>query len=818
MNLHKEVPNLVVYTPDRRTALSNVLSPYEFTCDYNFGTLSQMSFTVQKYIYNIDLEEWVKNPCYDYLDKDMVLCSNDNDNYFRFNARSFYESYEKYTITKESRNKASSIYNAGVNLQHVDIQTETELYDVGTKSGYNWAWGCYTSEGAYIDGSDNLAANYQNYACQEFFPVEVGDIIAIYSNGENAGYHYYIDAYNDATASSYTIQPIAKKYDDSATPQEGHYQRIRVNKSWFSNNNTKGYVRFSYYNLDATKSNGYYSTYPIHGYIKIYSGERHCSSIYYDGSDSQHTVKMPWWVVDSIEEETDGLNMTKTVTAYSYEYTLSKKSFSLSDSTLPLYIPPSLYNRVNGSNWYYDIYTNSDGSQVLSSIGSQRMEKGLVNQLLECLPKWEIGYVSSGLATKYRTFSNVDNANIYSFLMNEIQSAYNCFVIFDTENMTINFISKTDCTLKTDTTLSWNNVVKSMKITNQDNRFVTAMRVHTADDTYGIGLINPLGDNKIYNFSAYKEYMNFVADENKKRTLYEAANDILVNLNSTTTGDYRKAANELIKQNLEIVKLKTKLSEALTNYRSKADIINTYLAESYQNSVIPADYYISDKPRQPNDMLTKYAPQNSFANYHSETLFYELYALAKTYNDVKTELTTATNYYNAAFSEMKSIAQKASTKTASNSGFSEAEIKALSPFIVEGDWTNSNAVFSDSYSVDDIYNTLVDTYDDAKSEFDSIYSQRNYDFSIEAANILAIDEMKNCISNLSLGNRLYIEKDGGYIQPVLLSIHINYDDLSDFTMSFSTDYNRKPLELRFSDLFGTITQTSVETPAFTFND
>ena len=84
-------------------------------------------------------------------------------------------------------------------------------------------------------------------------------------------------------------------------------------------------------------------------------------------------------------------------------------------------------------------------------------------------------------------------------------------------------------------------------------------------------------------------------------------------------------------------------------------------------------------------------------------------------------------------------------------------------------------------------------------------------------NILAIPEMQENIDNMYLGNNLLMSSPTGFINPVLLSVHINYDDLTDFSMSFSTDYKRKPLQLRFCDLFGTINQISVETPTFTFD-
>lgn len=828
MILHKTPPDLAVYTPDRRQILSNIWSPYDMSIDYNFGTASQMSFSVQKYIYNTRTEEWIENPCYKYLETDMLIKSTDNDDYFRFKG---YTPVQNYSCqASHARSDVNTRYYCSSNLNgNTSFRDEIQLYDIGSEYGYVWNVGCYINSGAYIDGTDNMSSYYNRIACKEFFPVEEGDIIALVSKVSENGdgkyiadkngtvhFQYYIDTYDDADAAKWNKQVITNHTADPIS-------RIRVSSSWFSNGNKKGYIRFSAGNPLATyttdgNSFSWTASQPAYGYVIIYSGERHCCSIECN-SVGEQKVKIPWWIITNIEENTDNINFTKTVTAYSYEYVLSNKTFSLSEGTFPLYTPPNLYDLVNSSNWLYDAYTNSNNS-IASSHGSQRMKKGLINQITEWLPNWNIGYISQGLSTKYRTFDDVDNANIYSFLTNEIQSKFNCFVIFDTDSMTINLVSKNDCILESNTALTWDNALKSMKITNEDNRFVTAMRVHTSDDSYGLGLINPTGNNILYNFSAYQDYMNFVADRSKNRTLWEAVCSVIKNID-TYSDNYRNYARTVIEQNLEIIKLETKLTEALTNYRSKADMINVFLREDYGSDTLPTNYYISDIPRSSWEMKygNNYKPTAKYKNYHSYHLYKELYDLAVAYEGVRASYEDAVEKYNEAYSKMQEIAKKTSINTSyANSDLSEIELKALSYFIVEGDWSNPNATFSDTYSADDIFDTLVEVYDDAKSELNSIYSKRNYDFSVDTANILAIDEMEDCISELSLGNSLKIFRENEWITPVLLSIHIDYNDLSNFTMSFSTDYNRQPLSLRFTKLFGTINQTSVNTPTFTFDN
>ena len=148
-----------------------------------------------------------------------------------------------------------------------------------------------------------------------------------------------------------------------------------------------------------------------------------------------------------------------------------------------------------------------------------------------------------------------------------------------------------------------------------------------------------------------------------------------------------------------------------------------------------------------------------------------------------------------------------------------AEILALQPFIIEGDWTNENAVFSETYGADDIVDTLSDVMEQAATDFANIYANDNYDFETDMINWMAIPEMQNQAKRIKVGQTVNLcTETNKWVSPILLELYINHKDDSDFKMTFTTDYTRKPLQFRFADLYGTITQTSVTDNAFTFNE
>ena len=102
---------------------------------------------------------------------------------------------------------------------------------------------------------------------------------------------------------------------------------------------------------------------------------------------------------------------------------------------------------------------------------------------------------------------------------------------------------------------------------------------------------------------------------------------------------------------------------------------------------------------------------------------------------------------------------------------------------------------------------------------DSFISKPQYDFEAKTTNIINTEEMKVNVDKIKVGKTICINTENDtFISPILLELHINYFDDSDFNMVFTTNYKRKPEEFRFADLYSTISQTSVSDKTFTFDE
>lgn len=141
---------------------------------------------------------------------------------------------------------------------------------------------------------------------------------------------------------------------------------------------------------------------------------------------------------------------------------------------------------------------------------------GLLDILQANLTGWTIDHIDDSLKTMYRTFNDVSvKLNIYEFLTKNVQDAYECIVLFDVLNRTINFYAKAEYIVPTDIHLTERDWVNRIVIQEDSESIYTALNTITTekisssfDDTITIAAVNPTGSNIMYNFSLYYSWMS----------------------------------------------------------------------------------------------------------------------------------------------------------------------------------------------------------------------------------------------------------------------------------------------------------------------
>lgn len=913
-----KVPNVILYSMNKKDPIGIVRYINEFKCDYHFNSTSELTFEIPQKIYDSERYEWIDNPYYDDLKTDMILYLADPTEQYKFNGSPILadNQYSLKSLSDTTARPSSNMrYDVNGGLNGFKIQEETLLHDLGLSKGYLWDWqhyydshNGYANQKAHTDSSQYEGyAGYKHLCCDSFIPVESGDIICIRSGVAGNPVFIYRSFFYEDNDSTTMIKNLLHN-ENSSFVQPNPVSRIGINnvetekrrrivKITAVNNGSitvtdsdgspynigvaenehssgipgtssgnvftatdsddivagtqyyvgydidiaadlsTGYLRFDCVDIQATKTvkNGttrwVYHLMP-EGYVQVYSGLRNVTQ-FNVGEKGSYSIKQVWWVITNTEESNDGINKVKTITAKSYEHTLTKKAFSLSEGTMPLFFPNKIYNLITSSDWRRDVWESNGNKYQAKS--PQRCTRGLLNQILDYLPEWSIGYVDSELKSnvpispiccKYRSFDETTNENIYSFLIDTVEKAYHCFFIFDSENMTINIVNGNPTSVNSNgapmqegavgsssnIVLTWSNAIKSTNIKATEDRIVSALRVHTADDEYGMGLINPTGNDVLYNFSAYKSQMQYIADPDKNRTLWEAV-EAWQTAYDNAISNYQSAAQTYTEKLLEVIENESTMSEALAEYRAVVEKINIGAAAAGVESpyLDYPIYYSSINLNFPS----------SWAKPHLS----DLYNASKNYweTSVTRNSNINTRDYNYRILRNSRNFLTMDYKTAvAQEGYailSPKEVLELQKFIVEGDWTNENAVFSEEFSATDILDTLKGVYSEAKIDHDNYISQQCYEFDVTSTNIIDLDGFAENIDELTLGRMLSLQMDSGVWQfPILMGYHIDFSDDSSFEMTFDTNYSNKPIQKRFAKLFDEISQASVSSNTYTFED
>lgn len=122
----------------------------------------------------------------------------------------------------------------------------------------------------------------------------------------------------------------------------------------------------------------------------------------------------------------DGIEEKKSCTAYSLEYTLAQKYLE------------NFYINMGTVESIEVINASSEKDIVPITLYNPSNPKlSLLHLVLEEIYGWKIGHVDPSLRTLSRQFE-VDRESVYDFLMNEVCEKFNCYIIFDTINNTIN--------------------------------------------------------------------------------------------------------------------------------------------------------------------------------------------------------------------------------------------------------------------------------------------------------------------------------------------------------------------------------------------
>ena len=167
-------------------------------------------------------------------------------------------------------------------------------------------------------------------------------------------------------------------------------------------------------------------------YNNIVTGKTNVNP-FYDKIEALRLIEVEnfgYFELQGSEIVSDGIKESKSCEAYSLEYVLSQK-----------YLDHFYVN--TGEVDSLEVLNARDASHIVPIVlyDPSNPHISLLHLILEKVYGWKIGHVDRQLYTLSRQFE-IDRESVYDFLMGEVCEKFNCYVVFNTYNNTINLYAE----------------------------------------------------------------------------------------------------------------------------------------------------------------------------------------------------------------------------------------------------------------------------------------------------------------------------------------------------------------------------------------
>lgn len=237
----------------------------------------------------------------------------------------------------------------------------------------------------------------------------------------------------------------------------------------------------------------------------------------------------------------DGVAEIKSCKAYSLEYELTYKKLFIADGTYNFWNPVSPANTV-------------------------------MDMILELFPSWHVGYIDNALYNKYRTFEVTDQT-AYDFMKGTLQETYQCIFDFDTYDRSINVYSVSSMPSTSPILLSYQNLIKEIKIEEDTENIFTCLDVNGADGV-DIRSVNPTGKNDLYDLSYFMNESYFDPNNPETAGIIDGYNQWKASVDANKNGYYLLTVAKVINESrLEMARAElTELKNELSTLETKKSV------------------------------------------------------------------------------------------------------------------------------------------------------------------------------------------------------------------------------------------------------
>ena len=492
-------------------------------------------------------------------------------------------------------------------------------------------------------------------------------------------------------------------------------------------------------------------------YIDIITGKPFINP-YYEKISSFRNIFVEthgFFQIQEISLQSDGIKEYKEVTAHSYEVSLGQK-----------YLNSFKVNTGEIDSLEYE--ENPDDVEPIRIYYPGKPDHSLLDIILEKIPNWSIGHVDNEFTTvttdtqpgMNRMF-DIDRSSIYDFLTNEVAPTIHGVFVFDTVSNKINLYTEERAGNDTDIFVSKDNLLKEVSVSYDDNEIKTSLKVSGASEDVNIRMQN-FGSDYITDLTYYTT-VDYMGD-----SLYTAYTSYLNTLPEKQK-QYQTEAEKYNVLNNELTVLEGELSV----FESERD--------SYLNiQQVQMDAGWAEKPTD----TTEYKSYKE--NYDALNL-----AIANVNSKIE-EIENKKEEISSQLSLLSSITDSINLEN----NFTKEQLLKLNNFIREDVYSDSCFEFNDNDTDEEKSEIEKELLEASKKELAKI-SQPQLSFSLSMANIYALKEFQVPASHFKVGNYITVGiRDDYFVHARIIEISYNYDDPSDFSVTFGNIYKSKtPIDI-----------------------
>lgn len=206
------------------------------------------------------------------------------------------------------------------------------------------------------------------------------------------------------------------------------------------------------------------------------------------------------FIITNVTETDNGVTKVKNVTCSSGQIVFQDKG---------VYCEDRVYYFYNPSDPYDNNYDADDEGAVPSVVGQLYQQLGIQIALsqgrtdpAEPYDEWTITYINSDLSGKARNFTE-ETCTGYEWLVQRVEEAFECVVLFDFRYKTIQALLPTEATEQANVLYTFSNFMKEVKVEEDASDVVTVLKC--LGNNCDITSVNPTGTNYICDFSYYMD-------------------------------------------------------------------------------------------------------------------------------------------------------------------------------------------------------------------------------------------------------------------------------------------------------------------------